>query len=164
MIRTLLPILVIITSITTLTGQKQLLFEKAGRLKPERFHIGEPFTFKLNNDTKLWYDRYIEDINQESKLVRLGQDWIPINEISNIKLQRQRGWVNVTGAALQAGGISSFTGDLFYTLRGEGHITQGGMEFGVLNFAVGTGLRFSLAKIYHKLSDRKRLRVIDLTF
>lgn len=159
-----LTLLIVVLLYSNATSQKQLLFEKYGRIKPERFQIGQPLTFKLVDNDSGWYTRYIEDLNPEASLIQLGPDWKQLSELDMIRLQRQRTWVNIGGGALQAGGISMFTGDLFFTLRGDGRFTQGGMEFGLINFAVGTGLRLALAKIKYKLSERKRLRIIDLTY
>jgi hypothetical protein len=148
----------------SLQAQKFLQLERTGSLKVERFAIGEQFRFKLPDDDAGWYERYIEDLNPEGQLIMLGNGWYGTKDISAVWYYRKRVWPNVVGIALQAGGASMILGDLYNTIRGEGYRTENGWEFGLINIAVGTGLRAALSPIRHKLSDRKRLRVVDLTF
>lgn len=147
-----------------LHAQKLLQFERSGSLKTERFSIGEQFRFKLIDDEVGWYERYIEDLEPEGQLIMLGSGWYGTKDIGAIWFYRKRVWPNVIGIALQAGGASMILGDLYNTIRGEGYRTENGWEFGLINIAVGTGLRAVLSPIRHKLSDKKRLRVLDLTF
>ena len=71
----------------------------------------------------------------------------------------------VIGGALHGGGASMILGDLYYTLvKNEPKFTQGGMEFGLLNIAVGTVLKSLLGPIKYDLGKKTRLRVIDITY
>lgn len=145
-------------------AQSFLLLERSGVVRSERFPIGEPIRFQLVDDEAGWYIRHIEDLQPRGQLVRLGDTWYGTQDIRAVWLLRKRVWPNIVGGALQGGGATMILGDLWYTLRGNPEFTQGGIEFGVVNIAVGAGLRALLSPIRHKMGERKRLRVVDLTF
>jgi hypothetical protein len=56
-------------------------------------------------------------------------------------------------------------GDMYSTLViNEPQRTEGGWEWGLVNMAVGTGLKAVLAPIKYHLGGKHRLRIVDLTF
>ena len=144
--------------------QKLLLIERRGSPVTQRIEMYEELTFQLKDDHVGWYTRTIYDMDVNGQLILLGNAWVAIGDIDRIKLKRQRTLVNILGGALQAGGISMFFGDVWYTLAGNPEFSQGGMEFGLINFAVGTGVRKLFAPIKYKIGNKRRLRVVDLTF
>ena len=147
-----------------LRAQKYLLIERAGTPKTERIAMYEELTFKLRDDKTGWNTRQILDMDPNGQMIKLGDTWVEIKDIEWIKMKRQRVIANVLGGALQVGGISMFLGDLWFTAIGEPEYSEGGMQFGLLNFFFGTGIRLVFAPITHKFDKRKRLRVVDLTF
>jgi hypothetical protein len=147
-----------------LTAQKYVLIEKAGNLHTERIPMYEELTFQIKDDKVGWYTRQILDMDPNGQMILLGESWVPINTIARIKLNRKRAWPNIIGGALQVGGISMFMGDVWFTIAGEPQYSQGGMEFGLINFGVGTLIRALFSPIVYDLGNRKRLRVVDLTF
>ncbi len=151
-------------SLQTVSAQKVLLIERRGTPVTQRIEMYEDLTFQLKDDKAGWYTRTILDLDPNAQLIFLGDSWISVNDIVKIKLKRQRTLVNILGGALQAGGISMFVGDVWYTLAGNPEFSQGGMEFGVLNFAVGTAIRKLFAPIKYTIGKKRRLRVVDLTF
>lgn len=147
------------------SGQKYLIIEKSGSPKTERLAIYDEIKFQLKDDDKGWYTRQIIDLNADAQLVLLGDTWIPLTDITRIYLKRKRAGAMILGGALQGGGASMFLGDAFYTVaRNEPEFTQGGMEFGVINMAVGTLINVLWGPIKYKLGKKKRLRVIDITY
>jgi len=160
----ILLLILLLHFLPSLNGQKYLLIEKAGTPRTERIAMYEELTFKLKDDKTGWNTRQILDMNPDGQMILLGDTWVPIQEIEWIKMKKQRVIANVLGGALQVGGISMFLGDLWFTAVGNPEYSEGGMEFGLLNFAVGTGIRLLFAPITHKFDKRKRLRVVDLTF
>ncbi|HUR31873.1 MAG TPA: hypothetical protein VMZ69_10610 [Saprospiraceae bacterium] len=145
--------------------QKYLIIEKAGSPRTQRISIFDEITFQLKDDDKGWYKRQIFDLNADAQLILLGDTWVPLNDITRIRLKRQRVWASIVGGALQGGGASMFLGDLYYTvIKDEPKYTQGGMEIGVINMVVGAAIRAIFGPIKYKLGDRRRLRVIDITF
>lgn len=144
--------------------QKVLLIERRGSPVTQRIEMYDELTFQLKDDPVGWYTRTIYDMDVNGQLILLGNAWVALGDIDRIKLKRQRTLVNILGGALQAGGISMFFGDVWYTLAGNPEFSQGGMEFGLINFAVGTAIRKVFAPIKYRIGKKRRLRVVDLTF
>jgi len=160
----LIAILLLSAGANKVFAQKYLLIEKRGNPKTERVAVYEYFTFQLKGDDE-WHTRQILGLNADAQLIELGDAWIPITDLTRIKLRRQRTWVNIVGGALQAGGASMLLADMYSTIaRGDPQYTQGGWEWGLVNMAVGTGLKAVLAPIKYHLGGKHRLRIVDLTF
>jgi len=160
----IISILLLSTGVNKIFAQKYLLIEKRGNPKTERVAVYEYFTFKLKGDDE-WHTRQILGLNADAQLIELGDAWIPISDLTRIKLRRQRGWVNVVGTALQAGGASMLLGDMYSSwILHEPQYTEGGWQWGLVNMAVGTGLKAVLAPIKYHLGGKHRLRIVDLTF
>ena len=146
------------------SAQLYLQIEKSGNPKTEKIKLYEQLTFQLKDNEKIWYTRQILGLDANAQLIELGDSWLPLSDISRIKLHRQRGWVNILGTALQAGGVSMILTDAWFSARNDPQYSQGGWEWGLVNLAVGTGLKWALAPIYYKLGGHHRLRIVDLTF
>lgn len=154
----------IIICVLQVTAQKYLLIEKAGNPRTERIAMYDDLTFQLKDDKVGWYTRRILDMDPDGQMIMLGESWIALKDIARIKLERKRVWANIIGGALQVGGISMFMGDLWFTAVGEPQYSEGGMQFGLINFAVGTTIRWLFSPIIYNMGKQKRLRVVDLTF
>lgn len=124
----------------------------------------EELTFQLANDDAGWYTRQILGMDANSQTIMLGDSWVNIKDITRIKLKKQRAIANILGGALQVGGITMFLNDVWYTIQGDPQYSEGGMQWGLVNFAVGTGIRLLWAPIKYRMGNRIRLRVVDLTF
>ncbi len=159
-----LAIVFILGFLTVLSGQKFLIIEKSGSPHTKRFSTYDQITFQLKGDNKGWYKRQILDMNPDAQLILLDDTWIPLSDISRIKMPNKRAIPMILGTALQAGGISMVLGDAWYTAVGKPEYSQGGWEFGLINIAVGTGLKALLGPIKYTLGKNIRLRVIDVTF
>jgi hypothetical protein len=157
-------LLFVIACVQVGSAQKTLLIERRGSPVTQRIQLYEDLTFKLKDDKVGWYTRTIYDLDANAQLIFLGDSWVAVEDIARIKLKRQRALPNILGGALQVGGVSMFFGDVWYTLAGNPEFSQGGMEFGILNFAVGTAIRKLFAPIKYNLGKKRRLRVVDLTF
>jgi hypothetical protein len=147
-----------------LSAQKYLLIERAGNPHTERIAMYDDLTFQLRNDDAGWYTRRILDMDPAGQMIMLGESWVALKDIERIRLDRKRVLPMILGSALQVGGISMFMGDLWFTVVGEPQYSEGGMEFGLINFAVGTAIKWIFAPIIYNLGKQKRLRVVDLTF
>ena len=146
-------------------GQKFLIIEKAGKVRTEKIAVFDEIKFQLKDDDKGWYTRQIFDLDADAQLLLLGDTWIPVTDLSRIYLKRKRVLPSAIGGALMGGGASMFLGDAYYTVvRNEPRYTEGGMEFGLLNIALGSALRSLLSPIKYRLGKNIRLRVIDITF
>lgn len=157
-------VLLLFAGVQPIHGQKYILIEKRGHPKTERIAVYEYFTFQLKGDEE-WHTRQVLGLDANAQLIELGDDWIPLSEITRIRLRRQRTWVNIIGTALQAGGASMVLGDLYSTIaRNDPRLTEGGWEWGLVNIGVGTGMKALLAPIKYRLGGKHRLRIVDLTF
>ncbi len=147
-----------------MSAQKYLLIERAGNPHTERIAMYDDLTFQLRDDDAGWYTRRILDMDPAGQMIMLGESWVALKDITRIKLDRKRVLPMILGSALQVGGISMFMGDLWFTAVGEPQYSEGGMEFGLINFAVGTGIKWLFAPVIYNFGKQKRLRVVDLTF
>jgi len=165
-ISTILIIFLLVAGVHVAGAQKYVLIEKRGNPKTERIAMYEYMIFQLQGDDKIWYNRQVLGLDADAQMIQLGDTWLPLSDLTRIKLHRERGWVNILGSALQAGGVSMILTDAYFTIRNEHEYSEGGWEFGLINIAVGTGLKALLSKIKYRLSvnGRHRLRIVDLTF
>lgn len=164
MLRILSPLLLLCCCQLSVWGQKYLLIEVAGDPHTQRIAMYDDLEFQLKNDDAGWYDRQIIDMDPNGQLIMLGDSWVAVGDIERIRLKKKRALATLLGGALQVGGITMFMGDVWYTIRGEQEYSQGGMEFGLINFAVGTLIRKIFEPIVYKFGHKRRLRVVDLTF
>ena len=164
MLRILIPMLFVLSCQVQGWGQKFLLIEVAGDPHTQRIAMYDDLTFQLKNDDAGWYTRRILDMDPNGQMIMLGDAWVALGDIERVRLKRKRALATLLGGALQVGGISMFMGDVWYTLRGEQQYSEGGMEFGLLNIAVGTLIRKLFEPIVYKFGKHRRLRVVDLTF
>lgn len=154
-----------ISNVQDLPAQQYLLIEKSGNPRTERIKIYDELTFQLKNED-IWYTRQILGLNADAQLIQVGDTWLPLSDLTRIKLKRQRAWSNIIGGALQGGGASMILSDLWFTIRNQHYLTDGGWEFGLVNIGVGTLVRSVFSPIKYKLGNkhRHRLRIVDLTF
>ncbi len=162
--RGLLTLSLLLYILIPVSAQKYVLIEKAGNPRTERIALYEDIKFQLKDDAAGWYTRTILDMDVDGQMILLGDSWTPVSEISRMRLKRERLWAHIIGGALQVGGLTMFFGDLWNTVNNKEEFSEGGMEFGALNFAVGTAIRTFVAPITIDFGKRKRLRVVDLTF
>ena len=148
-----------------ISAQKYLIIERTGTPKTEKIAVFDEIKFQLKDDDKGWYTRQILDLNADAQLILLGDTWMPVSDISRLYLKRKRVLPMILSGALAGGGASMILGDLYYTLvKNQPELTQGGIEFGLVNIAVGTALRFLWGPIKYDLGKKTRLRVIDITY
>lgn len=145
-------------------AQIYLQLEKAGTLKTIRYAEGDMLTFRLKNDDKGWYERTIVSIDVPGKRLIFPDVVMSVDSIDAIRLDRKAVVAQVLGGALQIGGINQilFTG--YYALFQDRKLDWGSMGFGALNIIVGTVLKRLFRHPVFNVSQRKRLRLIDLNF
>jgi hypothetical protein len=165
-ISTILITILLVAGVHVAIAQKYVLIEKRGTPRTERIAMYEYMIFQLGDNDNIWYNRQVLGLDANAQMIQLGDAWLPLSDLTRIKLHRERGWVNIIGTALQVGGFSMIMTDVYFTVRNEHEYSEGGWEFGLINIAVGTGLKAALSKIKYRLSvnGRHRLRIVDLTF
>jgi hypothetical protein len=145
-------------------AQKYILIERYGNPKTTRIAMYDELTFKLKDDKAGWYTRQILDMDPQGQMVLLGDAWVPLHEISYLRMSERRLWATILGSALQIGGVSMFVGDLWFTATNQPEYSEDGMLFGIINIVAGTLIKVAFGPVKYKLGKKKRLRVVDLTF
>ena len=147
-------------------AQKVLQLEKGGSHRTTKIHVGETIIFKLKNDDSGWYERAILDIYPNTGYLNLEGVQIHVDSIAKLKFDDRPFVPNLIGTALQAGGINMI---LFDVSRGliwdkERGVNGPTIISGVANIAVGTILKKIFNSKKFKVTKRKRLRLLDLSF
>jgi hypothetical protein len=143
-----------------------LQLEKGGSQRTTKIHIGETIIFQLKNDDTGWYERVIFDIHPNTGYLDLEGVQIHVDSITKLKFDKRPFVPNLIGTALQAGGINMI---LFDVSRGlvwdkERGINGPTIASGFANIAVGTLLKKIFNAKKFKVTKRKRLRLLDLSF
>jgi hypothetical protein len=141
-------------------AQKMLLVEHVHRVRPDKFYVGQQFTFQLDGDA-YWYTRTLQDILPESNSILVDGYLVNIDDITAIKVHRRRIW-KVIGGALVSLGISlgaSAIGAAIYEDWDQNYpLIIGG---GAASFGIGVWL---LKRRTLYLKKKHRLRVIEIKF
>lgn len=140
------------------SAQKMLLLEKAGRAKTTRIYVGETIRFKLRGQPG-WYSRTLTDVLPAEKSVLLGQEIIPIEDISHLKRPRNRVLRMLGGQLL----VFSATLTLAAGASLIDHEKPKAFWLPIGLVSTAGGLLLVKNKII-KLGKKRRLRAIDLTW
>jgi hypothetical protein len=145
-------------------GQRYLQLERSGTLKTIRYSDGDILTFRLRNDDKGWYQRTIISLDVGSGRIVFADVVMPLDSIEAIRLERRAAGAQIVGTALQAGGINLllFTG--YDAIFRDRNVDWVAMTSGIANIAAGTLIKRVFRHAVFRISDRKRLRLIDLDF
>jgi hypothetical protein len=144
-----------------LCGQKMLLLEKAYKVKPKKYYVGDLLTYQRNDGFNTWHTAHIEEILVDQQAIVIGVQTVPISEIRGIRKAR-------TGLSyLGKQGLVFGVQTLFYS--GVALLLDGDSKQ-ARNFAVGGGSlalltwTSSLAFKYKKkpMGKRYRLRVVEV--
>ncbi len=162
--KNLLLILIILLLEANANAQIYLQLEKAGTLKTIRYSEGDVLTFRLKNDDKGWYDRTIVSIDVQGKRLIFPDVVMSVDSIDAIRLDRKAVGAQILGGALQVGGINQILFNGYYAIFQDRKLEWGSMGFGALNIVVGTVLKRLFRHPVFNISERKRLRLIDLNF
>lgn len=143
-------------------AQPAVQFERSGTYKTVKFFEGDVMTFKLKSDKRQWYRETIEQIYVDEGLVQFENRAIFIDSISAIRVGNASGFVRGASAGLVT--FSYAWG--FWTLVSLAYgdpLAWSTVIIGAGSYLVGKLLKLTFFRI-HKLSNRKRLKLIDLTF
>jgi hypothetical protein len=143
-------------------AQKALLLEKEGTLKTKKFYIGEKLIYKLKHDTKHWLDEVIIELDLESGTIFFENRTVNIKEICAVQIRDGGNFMRKLSAVLTTFSYSVGFWSLV-SLAFDDPVTSAWIGIGLGSYVTGQLLRITFFKTY-KLSQRKRLRLIDLTF
>ncbi len=144
-------------------GQKVLQIERSGSLKTIKMHIGDEVTFSLKGAPRQYYTRDILDLFPEVQTIQFAGGAVSVDQIAAIRMRGSNHWAKSLG-----GMVGIFTGvwatysllDVLINTRAPAPFQYwvGGIALGV------TGILFLVPERVLRMGDRRRLRVLDLTF
>jgi len=150
---------------TTSAAQRVLLFEVANKSKADRMLEGENITFRMQGDN-FWQNGLITELRPDIQAMIINDRYIMLEELETIRFPGSQ-FANGVGYSLMTFGLGwSAFALIGYNTDGDPETRYSNSDLGVT--LVGLGAGFLLRKLFasrkYKLSNRKRLRVVDLTF
>ncbi|MEL6141429.1 MAG: hypothetical protein AAFU67_07405 [Bacteroidota bacterium] len=142
-----------------------MLFEEANKSKADRMLEGESITFRMQGDN-FWQSGLITELRPDIQAMIINERYIMLEEIETVRFSGSR-LANGVGYSLMTFGLGwSAFALIGYNTDGDPETQYSNSDLGVTLVAFGTGflLRKLFANRKYKLSKRKRLRVVDLTF
>ncbi|MCB0686886.1 MAG: hypothetical protein KDC53_10180 [Saprospiraceae bacterium] len=143
-------------------SQKALLLERVGTLKTRKYFVGETLVYKLKNDRKHWLEEVIVDLDLDAGYILFENRTIPIDDIFAIQIRDAGRGARILSTLLTTFSYSWGFWSLVSLAFGDA-LTPFTIGVGLGSFLIGKLLRVAFFKTY-RLNERKRLRMIDLTF
>ena len=161
----LLTLLLWSLSPNQLAAQRVLLLEKSGQNTAEKITEGSEITYRIKGDD-FWQEGYIDELRPDIQAMVINDRFVMLDEVEALKFPGAR-FGGAAGTSLITFGLGWSTFALLgYATDGNPETSYGNRDLTVTLVSVGAGLL--LRKIFqnrkYKVSDRKRLRVVDLTF
>ena len=143
-------------------AQPAVQFERAGTYKTLKFFEGDIMAFKLISDKRHWFKEAIEEIYVDEGLIQFENRAVFIDSIFAIRVGKAAGFVRSASAGLVT--FSYAWG--FWTLVSLAYgdpLAWSTVIIGGGSYLVGKLLKLAFFRT-HKMGNRKRLKLIDLTF
>ncbi len=150
-------------TISISTAQKVLQLETRGKIKTQKFYLGDELSVQLTNE-KFWRHTTLINVDLDDLQIEFDFGAATINEIKAIKTPQQRyrgkNWRNKLLIS-SAGFILYAPLELIYQDDPNWNLIAGGIGLGVLGLILKPVMDvFSK----HNIGGRKRLRLLDLTY
>lgn len=163
-VRLLLPLLLLLGFLPLLSAQKVLQIERYGSLKTRKFHIGDELTFSLRAEPKQFYTRTIQDLFPEVGTIQFMGGAVQAGDIAAIRLTGSNRWAKGLAYSLW-----TFTGVwVLYSILDSLIHSRAPTPFqyivGGSTAGLGTILGWLVPEKVVRFGDRRRLRILDLTF
>jgi hypothetical protein len=165
-VKLILFILLFISTVVSPTAdaQKVLLLEKKGKIEATRIYIGSEVEIKVKDDPRGWQRVLINDIFIKNESILFDIGTIKLDEIAAIKTTAQLGVPKAVRNKLLLAGASFLLYSPLNLVIDQEYPVWGAV-LGVSLIATGFLSEFVLNEsLKHKISSRKRLRVVDLSF
>ncbi|PHI19625.1 hypothetical protein CEQ90_12190 [Lewinellaceae bacterium SD302] len=166
MLKNLLLLLIFFTlGQSLLYGQRVLLLEKAGQNQSQKLYEGDGLTFRMKGDN-FYQEGMISELRPDIQAMVINDRFILLNEVESLRFEGS-GILNYAGLSLMTFGVGwSLFAAAGYAVDGNPETSYSGFDLTVsaTSFATGFLLRKLFARRRFKLNDRKRLRVVDLSF
>ena len=150
---------------TQLAAQRVLLLEKAKKNTAEKIMEGTELTYKMNGDN-FWQTGYIDELRPDIQAMVINDRFVMLDEIEALKFGGGRFGSAMGFSLITFGTAWSGFALIGYATDGNPDTFYSGRDLGVTLVSVGAG--FLLRKLFqnskYKVSERKRLRIVDLTF
>lgn len=161
----LLYLLFLLAALPLLNAQRVLLLENMRSSKADRFYEGQAIVFRMQGDN-FWQDGFITELRPDIQSIVINDRFVMLDEVEALQLPGA-GFATGIGYSLMTFGLGwSAFALVGYATDGQEDTRYSGMDLGVTLVSVGSGflLKSLFAKRQYKLSDRKRLRIVDLSF
>lgn len=148
-----------------LAAQRVLLLEKSGQSKAERLLEGESLTYRIRGD-KFWQQGVIDELRPDIQAVVMSDRFIMLDEVEALRFGGSA-FGNGVGYSLMTFGVGwSAFALVGYATDGDPETAYSRDDLAVTLVGLGTGflLRKIFARRRFKINNRKRLRIVDLTF
>ncbi|HEB62321.1 MAG TPA: hypothetical protein ENI82_04130 [Bacteroidetes bacterium] len=146
-----------------ITAQKFLQIEKVGSFKVEKFYIGDEITFQSMDEKNLWRTEVIKDLILDEDILVFNKGMLKMKDIYKI-----RTFHGASGAKKIAYSLYSFgAGWVLFSLVDAvfgGTLTWGVAIVSGTAFATGWLIKKIFSTRTYKIGNRRRLRILDLTF
>lgn len=165
MIKYLLLGLILVIWSGEVSAQRVLLLERSGQSKPQKLMAGDGLTFRMKGD-KFWQEGIISELRPDIQAMVINDRFIMIDEVEALRFSGS-GLLNYAGLSLITFGAGwSFFALVGYATDGDPSSSYSGFDATVTGTTVATGflLRKLFARKKFKLNDRRRLRIVDLSF
>ena len=148
----------------SVNAQKYLDLEYANRVKPYRYSLGESFTYQTKNDG-VWYTANIKDLHHESGSLYLENTLIKLEDITQVRTYRNRGWSKAIGTSLLSFGAGWLGFSAVGYLSSPDDIDwNSALIISGSSALLGYGIQIPFRHETHKMGQKRRLRIVDLRF
>ncbi len=147
-----------------LSAQQMLSLEKYGSPKTKKFLAGQGISYQLKGQEG-WFDSVIEGFRMDQNSIILGDRYVKVDDISMLRFQRS--WPKATSISLYTFGVSWSGLALVGTLTDGNPSTNYRWSDAVISgTSLALGFAFSRIGPFRKIKigDRRKLRLIDVTF
>ncbi len=157
------PFIFIILAIN-LSGQKFLQLESYGQAKTQKIAIGTPISYKLSDHSE-WEVGIIRDFLIEENKIELEDRFLSLSDIKALRFNRRFAKVVQSGLYVFGASWSTFA-LLGYTFDRDPATHYSTFDLGVtlssglLGWGIGKLFKYKTFKV----GNRKKLRLIDITF
>lgn len=145
-------------------AQRMLLLERAGSPRPQKIFAGTVLEYKVRGDD-YWSRGEVQDFVEERQLLVFDDRYVAVGDIAYLRFRR--GFARPLALSLQTFGLGwSFFAAVGYTFDGnpETHYSWGD----AIVTASSLGLGFLIQQAFQtrriKMSERRRLRIVDVNF
>ncbi len=161
----LLSVFCLLAALPTLDAQRVLLLENMRSSRADRYYEGQTIVFRVRGDN-FWQNGVITELRPDIQSIVINDRFVMLDEVEAVQLPGA-GFATGVGYSLMTFGLGwSAFALVGYATDGQADTRYSGTDLGVTLVSVGSGflLKSIFAKRQYKLSERKRLRIIDLSF